>query len=353
MKFNQVIGTSLLFILILILASCGNNDSSNKTSADVDTDGTIESEQYDSMTIQLATVEADGHNTTEGAKKFKEIVEEKSGGQIKVDVYPNQQLGSMRDQTEMTQMGSIQMSITPVSTVGSFVDDLQILELPFLFNDEDVMWDVLDRNVGQDVLDTTKGSGLKGLGLWAGGFKQITSNKKPIESPEDMKGLDIRVIPSESLINQYKAWGANPTPIDFAELYTSLQQGVVDAEENPLVTILSQKFYEVQKYLTISNHAYQFHMIMANESWFDSLNENVQQLLVEAEKEAREFSKNMNQEQNAEQLQALEDEGIEVNELSSEAIKQFQELSTSLYKSAASNEEKAALLKEIQDAVKE
>ncbi|MET3506646.1 TRAP transporter substrate-binding protein [Halalkalibacter oceani] len=348
-KYRKFRYISLFTLLFLILSACGTNNE------EVTTEGETPPSQDSSgeMVIQLATVEPDGHTVTEGAYKFKELLEEKSEGTITVEVFPNQQLGSMREQTEMTQMGSIQMSIAPVSTVGSFVEELQILELPFLFTEEDTMWDVLNNEPGQQLLDTMASADLKGLGLWAGGFKQMTSNIEPIKSPENLKNLNIRVIPSDSLIAQYEAWEANPTPIDFAELYTSLQQGVVDAQENPLITILKQKYYEVQNYLTLTNHAYQFHVMMANDQWFTNLDSDIQELILEAEKEAREFSTQMNQDLNESNLQELIDSGMEVNTLDDEGIQEFQTKSLPLYERAIDTEQKETILTSIQEALAE
>src|SRR5699024_4517881 len=227
-----------------------------------------------------------------GAYKFKEILEERSNGQIEVQVFTNLQLGSLREQTEAAQLGAIEMSLSLVSTLTSFVDDLKVLEYPFLWpEDEDKRWQVVDGGIGEQVSQLLNdGTGFEGLGLWAGGYKVITNKGDPILSLDDFIGSKVRVIPSEVLIETYESWGADPLPVDFAEVYNALQLGTVDAQENPLETTFTQRYYEVQDELTILNHGYQFHIMLANEEWFDSLKPEIQQLIKDADDEARKYA---------------------------------------------------------------
>ncbi|XID91878.1 TRAP transporter substrate-binding protein [Paenibacillaceae bacterium WGS1546] len=350
---------TVMMAVVFALAGCGANGAAPSQSApepgsESDSAETPAAAAGEKIEIQLATTEPEDHNVTAGAAKFKELIEEKSGGRITVKLYPNLQLGSLREQAEMTQMGSIQMTTSPLSTVSSFVADLAVMELPFLFDNEEQMWSILDAEVGRQTLATleSSGSGLTGIGLWGGGYKQMTTNARPIATPDDLAGLKIRVIPSDALIAQYKAWGANPTPIDFAELYSALQQGTVDGQENPLTTILSKKLNEVQKYLTISNHAYQYHVFMANADWFNGLSEKDRQLIAEAEYEARVYSRNLNMERAASNLEELEAQGMQVNTLTQEAVDAFRGKSAELYEQIADTEGKKTLLHAVQEAVK-
>ena len=358
---KRVRWTTLLifsFCLSMTLSACGSGGgasapaAANEGKPSSSTTGTSQGAAAQEIKIQLATTEPNDHNVTSGAAKFKELIEQMSNGRIKVELFPNLQLGSLREQVEMTQMGSIQITTSPLSTVSAFAGDLAVLELPFLFDNEQQMWNILDGDVGDLVLSALEGTGLKGIGIWGGGYKQITSGKKPITSPADLEGLKIRVIPSDALIAQYKSWGANPIPIDFSELYTALQQGTVDAQENPTTTILSKKLYEVQTYLSITNHAYQYHIFMANEKWFDSLSEEDRRLIEEAESEARVFSREMQMQQEETNVNVLEAQGMKINTLTPEAVEQFREKSASLYSQIANTEGKKAILEAIQSAVK-
>lgn len=331
-----------ILILTLVLSGCGNSVTSNEDSASTDSVSS-----FPKMTITLATVEANDRNTTMGAKKFKKIVESKSNGRIEVQVFPNLELGSMREQAEMVQTGAIQMTISPVSTVSSFVDDLHALELPFLFQNEKQVWKTMDGKTGKIVLNTMNDSGLKGLGIWAGGFKEITSNK-PIHSPSDLRGKKVRVIPSKVLISTYKAWGANPVDIDLTELYSALQQGTADAEENPVVTINSSKLYEVQKYLTMTDHAYQFHIFMANDRWFSGLPSNVKTLLENAEEKANKYARNINIKQSKENISILKSKGMKINELDNREIEKFKRMSSQLYSKIADTDGKKKIVHSIE-----
>jgi C4-dicarboxylate-binding protein DctP len=318
---------------LFMLTACGR-DSPTSVSA-----------EKEPMVIKLSTSTPLMTSQTKGAIKFKELVEEKTNGEVLVDIYPTSQLGSLREQVEATQMGTIQMSISLISTLSTFDENLKVFEYPYLWpTNEDSLWKAIHGEVEEKALESLSKNELTGLGFWAGGFKAITSNVEPVLSPENLEGVNVRVIPSQTLLKQYKSWGGNPVPIDFSELYSALQQGTVDAQENPLETIYTQKYYEVQKYLTLSNHGYQFYIFTVNQDWFDQLPSDIQNVLKEAENEAGEYAIKLNREQNQEYLQELKKTNIKVFELTDEQKEKFIETSTPLQDELSDNEEKKELL---------
>lgn len=333
---------SLFFLIVILSVLIISGCQSESQSSAPDAAGDIEE-----MTIQLAGITAPDHPLTLGGEKFKELVEEKSEGKIKVEFFPSNQLGSIREQTEQVQLGTIQMTQTLLSTVTSFNETLQVFEYPFLWpSNEEMIWNVLEGEAGESALESLESSRFKGLGFWAGGFKAITSNK-PILSPSDMRGTKMRVIPSEILQKTYETYGANPVPIDFTETYNALQQGVVDAQENPIETIFTEKYHEVQDHLTVANHGYQFYMFIANLDWFNSLSPETQDLLIEAEEEARIYARDLTRESEKEKLSEFPSLGMEVHELPEDVRKEFEELSLPLHKEFSDTPEKQELLEKI------
>ncbi len=343
-KKNRTVPTlaAAIVLAMLILAGCNSKTSTN-------TENSSSDNGIEEMTIKLAGMTPPGHPLTEGAEKFKEIVEEKTNGKVKIEHYPNLQLGSIREQTEQVQIGTIHMTQTLLSTVTSFsAETLQVFEYPFLWpNDENKIWDVLSGDVGEIALNELENSQFKGFGFWAGGFKSMTSADKPILSPNDLKGMKMRVIPSEILIKTFETFGANPVPIEFAELYNALQQGVVNAQENPLETINSNKLYEVQDHLSITEHGYQFYMIVSNLSWFNSLSSELQKILLEAEEEARIFARDLTQEMANKRLEEFAELGLEIHKLSDADREKFVKLSMPLHKEFSNTENKKKILEKV------
>lgn len=187
---------------------------------------------------------------------FEKYVEEASGGRIAVDVYANAQLGGERQMLEGMTLGTIEMAMLSPGIAANIAPKFQVIDLPYLFNDRAAAYKALDGKLGQTLNDQILPKGVRLLCFPENGFRQITNNKAPIKSPADLKGVKVRVQPIPAHLELFKAFGANPTPVDFGELYTALLQKTVDAQENSITLIYSSKLYEVQKYLTMSNHVY-------------------------------------------------------------------------------------------------
>lgn len=348
---KKLIVLSMTTLLTASLLACGSG--SKGAEAVASSGGGAAGAEFPAMKIRLAGTTSESSSQIQGAYKFKELVEKKTGGKVEVQVYPNLQLGSLREQTEMAQLGSVELSLSLVSTLSTFDENLKVLEFPYLWpTDEAKLWKVADGKAGEEAMKSLESHGFHAFGIWAGGFKALTTGKKgPIMSPEDMNGMKFRVIPSPTLIEQYKTWGANPTPVDFAELYTALQSNVVDGQENPLETIATQNHHEVQKNLMIMNHGYQFHMLVANKKWFDGLSPELKQVLNEAEKEARLFARDYNTKKEAEHLNGLKEKGMVEYRLTPEQIKPFVDLSLPLQDKLSTTDSMKQLLKTIRDEV--
>ena len=229
-------------------------------------------------------------NTPKGkaADFFAKRVEELSHGKIKVQVYPNAQLCGDKVVLRKMKFNAVQMAAPSFSKFTGLVPQLALFDLPFLFNDANHLHKVLDSEVGQKLLNLVNKKGYVALAYWDNGFKQLSDSKRALIKPEDAKGLKFRVMSSKVLIEQFKALGAIPVVLPFSEVYSALQQGVVDGQENTISNIYTKKFYEVQKYMTISNHGYLGYMVVISKKFWNKLPNNLKAVIKQAMKEATE-----------------------------------------------------------------
>jgi tripartite ATP-independent transporter DctP family solute receptor len=266
----------------------------------------------------------------DGALYFKKLVEEGSNGEIEVKIYPTQLLGTGLQMSEMVQAGALEILAIPTSNMQVLQPALQVLDLPFLFPDTKILDQVLDGPVSDAIYKPLAAKNIVGLNWFYSGFKQFTANF-PIRRPEDFKGHKIRVMPAPVLREQFKALGASPVPIDFQELYNALQQGVVDGQENPLTTIVTMKFYEVQKYMTLSNHAFLGYVFVTSKTFYDSLPGKYQKLLRDAARKAGPYERNLVREREKGFLETIRKSGVTVIELKPEERQAFQKAVEPVY----------------------
>jgi C4-dicarboxylate-binding protein DctP len=266
----------------------------------------------------------------DGALYFKKLIEEGSNGEIAVKIYPTQLLGTGVQMSEMVQAGALEVLAIPTSNLQVLQPTLQVLDLPFLFANRESLSSQLDGELGDALYKPLLSKNIVGLSWFYSGFKQFTSSF-PIRRPEDFKGHKIRVMPAPVIREQFKALGASPVPIDFQELYNALQQGVVDGQENPLTTIVTMKFYEVQKYMTLSNHAFLGYVFVASKSFNDSLPPNYQKLLRESAQKAGVYERNLIQEREKGFLETIKKAGVNVIELKPQEQQAFQKAVEPVY----------------------
>ena len=235
------------------------------------------------------------------ADYFAKRVEELSHGKIKVRVYPNAQLGGDKAVLRKMKFNAVQMAAPSFSKFTGLVPQLGLFDLPFLFKDENHLHKVLDGEVGKKLRDMVTKKGYVALAYWDNGFKEMTDSKRPLIKPEDCKGLKFRVMSSKVLIEQFKALGAIPVVLPFSEVYSALQQGVVDGQENTISNIYTKKFYEVQRYMTMTNHGYLGYLVVMSKKFWNRLPDNLKKVILEAMKEATEkervWAKKLNNDQ--------------------------------------------------------
>jgi len=227
-------------------------------------------------------------NTPKGkaADFFAKRLEELSKGRIDVQVYPNSQLYKDNAVLKALKLDSVQMACPSFSKFGKIVPQLALFDLPFLFKDIDQLHRVQDSEVGQKLKDMVTAKGFVALDFWDNAFKQMTDSKRPLIKPEDYKGLKFRIMSSKVLEAQFKAVGAIPQVMPFSEVYSALQQGVIDGEENTNSNIYTKKFYEVQKYMSITNHGYLGYLVVMSKKFWNSLPDDLKAAVKQAMKEA-------------------------------------------------------------------
>jgi C4-dicarboxylate-binding protein DctP len=249
------------------------------------------------------------------ALKFAEIVHHKSNGRVKIKVFPAQQLGTDHQMIEAARAGELAIILSPTAKLSTLVPAIQYPDLPFLFPNREDAYKILDGEPGEMLLEKLKSHGLIGVTFWESGFKQFTANKL-IRKPEDFMGLKIRAMKSRIIMDQFNALGATPIPIDFFETYKALKDGVVDGQENPLVSIVNMKFYEVQSHVTISNHAYLGYVFAFSKKIFESLPADIQKILISTAKELTLFERKETIEREKAFIQTIKNSGTNVYSLS-------------------------------------
>jgi C4-dicarboxylate-binding protein DctP len=292
--------------------------------------GTVAAHAQD-YTFKFAHILTTDTPAHEAAVRLAELVEEKTDGKVAVEIFPAGELGNDTEIIEQIQVGAVDMGIPPTAKLGQFEPRMQLFDLPFIFPSREAAYTVLDGPIGDELLSTLEQQGLYGAGYWESGFKQITNNVRPIETPEDLAGIKMRTMSSPLIIEQYETWGANPIPIAFAEVYNALQQGVAEAQENSFVSIDKMKFYEVQDFLTVSNHAYLGYAFIVNKAKWDSLPEDLQASVQEAIEEARDYQRELNADLDEELKEKMLEEGLTVTELTDLEIAAFVEASKAVH----------------------
>ena len=263
---------------------------------------------------------------------FKEYVEKASNGRLVVDLYPNAQLGGERQMMEGMTLGTIEMAMLSPGIAAGFAPKFQVLDLPYLFKDREVAYKTLDGELSVVLNEQLITKGVRLVCFAENGFRQITNNKKIIKTPADLKGVKIRVQPIPAHIELFKAFGANPTPIDFGELYTALLQKTVDAQENSITLIFSSKLYEVQKYLSMTDHVYAPSALFISEAFYKRLPADLQKIVMDGGKKFSAKSRANQQKAAVEVLKELEGKGVEIYTLTDAEKKAFMDAAKPVYK---------------------
>jgi len=271
------------------------------------------------------------HPVVLAEKEFEKYVETKLPGKYDVQVYANAQLGDDVRATEAVRMGTLEMVVPTTSPVTGLVPEFNVFDLPFIITSEKAADAVFDGKVGAKFSALLEPKGLKNIGYMENGFRQLTNNVRDVKRPEDLKGLKIRTMQNPIHLAAWRAMGENPTPMPFSEVFTAMQQKTIDGQENPIPTIYLQKFYEVQKYLTLTGHVYSPFLVLINKKLFDSMPPEDQKVFLEATALATKIERELNRKMNSDFVTELKKAGMVVTILTPDQIKAFQDATKSVY----------------------
>lgn len=266
--------------------------------------------------FKLALQNPKGHPLVTGAEKFSEIVAAKSGGKMKVNIFPGGTLGGDAPNVSALQGGTIEFVLLNSGILASQVKDFEVYDFPFMFANAKEADAVVDGPFGKNLHAKLEPKGIVGLAYYELGFRNITNSKKPINTVEDISGLKLRVIPNAINVDWVKAVGANPTPLAFPEVYAALEQKAIDGQENPLSVILANKFFEVQKNLAITNHQYNPQSLIFSKKVWDTLSDAEKKIVQDAAIEASKFQRQTSRDAAAGTLAELKKAGMQVTEFS-------------------------------------
>ena len=276
-------------------------------------------------TIKFATQNPKGHPIVMGMEKFAEIVGQKSGGKIKVQMFPGGTLGGDAQNVSALQGGTLEMVVMNSGILAAQVKEFAVFDFPFMFANAKEADTVVDGPFGKMMLEKLDAKNIHGLAYWELGFRNITNSKRPLNKVEDISGLKLRVIPNAINVDWVSALGANPTPMAFPEVYAALDQKAIDGQENPVTVINANKFYEVQKHLAITNHQYNPQTVIISKKLWDSLSADEKKIIADAAAEAAVFQRKASREQSGEALDNLKKNGMQVSEFSAAEMAKFRE----------------------------
>ncbi len=314
MKMKKALSLALAIVMVFTLCACG---TSNQSASD---------SEYDTITLTMAVNGTDTQIDTKVANYFKELVEEESNGSVKIEVYPNDQLagGNATKGIEMITDGSTDLAAYATSVLSVLDERLSIGTVPWTFSSYTEAREIIDAT-GLAYYDSVlQEKGLTAIGSFHNGFRQLTNSKHAVTTPEDLKGLKIRVPGSEVYMNFFRAFGADPVGLNWSETFTALQQGAIDGQENGVSITSTSGVAEVQKYMTIWNYTYENDLFLANSDTWHSLSEATRTMLTEKAVEACNWGRDQVEAEHEELIAQFREQGLQVDVLTEEQLAPFQ-----------------------------
>lgn len=292
--------------------------------------GAVQAQDFKPRIVRFGFGLVDDSNQGRAVRLFAKEVEQATGGKMKVRAIGNASLGSDTQMQQALIGGAQEMMVGSTATLVGIVPEMAVWDTPFLFNDVKEADTVLDGPVGEKIKAKLEAKGMVGLVYWENGFRNLTNSKRPINKLEDLGDIKLRVMQNNVFLDSFKALGANAVPLPFSELFTALETRAVDGQENPFNTVISSKFYEVQKYLTVSNHVYSPWIVTVSKKWWDGLSAAEKKVLQDAAVKSRAFERQDTRAEAAKALAEIKSKGMQVNELSGAEANRMREKLTSV-----------------------
>ncbi|MFZ5945544.1 MAG: TRAP transporter substrate-binding protein [Bacillota bacterium] len=273
-----------------------------------------EEPKVEKIVLKAAVTPPADHPYNLGLVEFGKLLSERTNGKYSVETFPASQLGSEREAIEGVQMGTIDLTVVSTAPLAGFSDAFLVTDLPFIFKSKEHAYKVLDGEIGKSIFSKLEGTGIVGLAFWENGFRNITNSKRPINKPEDMKGIKIRTMENQIHMDSFKQIGADPTPMAFGELFTALQQKTVDGQENPLPIIATSKFNEVQEHLAMTGHFYAPAPLLISQALWDKLSAEEKEIFAKTAVDATAIERGMIADMDAKLLDELQAKGMKVTQ---------------------------------------
>jgi len=287
--------------------------------------GAVQAQDFKPRIVRFGYGLVDNSNQGRAARMFAQEVEKATGGKMKVRAIGNASLGSDTQMQQALIGGAQEMMVGSTATLVGLVPEMAVWDTPFLFSNAKEADVVLDGPVGDKIKAKLEAKGMVGLVYWENGFRNLTNSKRPVAKLEDLNDIKLRGMQNNVFLDSFKALGANAVPLPFSELFTALETRAVDGQENPYNTIVSSKFYEVQKYLTVTNHVYSPWIVTVSKKWWDGLSAAEKKVLQDAAIKSRDFERQDTREEAAKALADLKGKGMQVNELSAAEANRMRE----------------------------
>jgi TRAP-type transport system periplasmic protein len=287
--------------------------------------GMASAQDIKERTLKFAVAGPENHPAVPGMKKFADAVAAKSGGKIKVTLFLNSALGGDQAVVSAIKGGTVEMSVMNSGILASEAKELALFDFPFLFANEKESDAIVDGPVGRKMHALLQEKGLVGLSYWELGYRHMTNSKRPLNKVEDIEGLKLRVIPNPINVDWVKALGANPTPLPFPEVYGALEQKAIDGQENPLAVIAANKFWEVQKYVALTNHQYNPQSVIFSKKVWDTLSPAEKKIIDDSSDEATKFQREQSRAAVAANLELLKKNGMTVTQFSPAEVTKLRE----------------------------
>ncbi|GAA0181055.1 DctP family TRAP transporter solute-binding subunit [Clostridium sediminicola] len=311
---KRKIGSLILSFVMVSLLFIGCSSKTEETAS-----GETPKEK---IVLKLGHTGAPDHPYQKAAEMFAEKVAEKTDGMVEIKIFPSNQLGKQKELVEGAQLGTVDMVLTSDVLLSGFEPKMGALNLPFLFSDYENVVNALNGEAGQELSEALLTKNLKVIGWWENGFRHITNSKTIIENPSDLEGLKIRTPSGTVFVDTFNMLGASATPMSFGELYSALQLNTVDGQENPTTHVLTQKFYEVQDYLSLTYHIHVSEPLIMSKAVYDKLPAEYQEILLEAGKDVSEWSYQTTKESEASEIEEIKAKGMTVTEPNIEKFKE-------------------------------
>ncbi len=264
-------------------------------------------------TMKLGSTQPMDHPYMVGAQKFADLIKQRTNGRIEIKLYPSSQLGKgEREMVESLKQGTIELVVSSTGPLGGFSPSINILDIPYLFRDPAHVDAVLDGPIGRKLLDDMDKHGIVGMAFWENGFRHLTNSKVAVKTVEEAKGLKIRVMENKVHLLAWKTAGLNPTPMAWGELYPALQQGVIDGQENPVAVFYSAKFWEVQKYFSLTYHVYSPAPILMSKKKFQAMPKADQEIFMKTAMECAKFQRKLNRDDEEKKLKEMAGKGLTI-----------------------------------------